>query len=286
MRRFVELLTRVAPTESTVLLRGETGSGKERVARAIHDASARASGAFVAESCAALPDALLESALFGHVRGAFTGATDRRRGLFELAHGGTLLLDEIAETSPAMQAKLLRVLQEGEVRPLGSERTVKVDVRVIAATHRDLRERVREGAFREDLFYRLAVIELVVPSLRERAEDVPGIVRSLLARRGVARRVPAETLAWLASRAWPGNVRELESALERALLATEDELRPEHFGHAEEDAPELREAVDELERKLVAEALEATDGNRTHAAARLGLSRVGLRKKMKRLGIA
>jgi transcriptional regulator with GAF, ATPase, and Fis domain len=286
MRRFVELLARVAPTESTVLLRGETGSGKERVARAIHDASARASGPFVAESCAALPDALLESALFGHVRGAFTGATDRRRGLFELAHGGTLLLDEIAETSPAMQAKLLRVLQEGEVRPLGAERTVKVDVRVIAATHRDLRERVRGGSFREDLYYRLAVLELVVPSLRERADDVPGIVRSLLARRGTTRRVPAETLAWLASRAWPGNVRELESALERALLATEDELRPEHFGQAEEDAPELRDAVDELERKLVVEALEATGGNRTHAAARLGLSRVGLRKKMKRLGIA
>jgi len=163
---------------------------------------------------------------------------------------------------------------------------VKVDVRVVAATHRDLRERVREGAFREDLFYRLAVLELVVPPLRERTEDVPALVRSLLARRGVTRRVPAETVAWLASRAWPGNVRELESALDRALLAAEDELRPEHFGPAEQDSPELRDAVDELERKLVVEALEATAGNRTHAAARLGLSRVGLRKKMKRLGIA
>lgn len=285
MRSFVELLARVAPTDTTVLLRGETGSGKERVARVIHDASARALGPFVAESCAALPDALLESALFGHVRGAFTGATDRRRGLFELAHGGTLLLDEIAETSPAMQAKLLRVLQEGEVRPLGAERTVRVDVRVIAATHGDLRERVRDGAFREDLFYRLAVIELTVPPLRERKEDVPGLLRSLLARRGATVRVSAATSSWIASRPWPGNVRELEGAIDRALLAATNELRPEHFEVRDEEAPELRDAVDELERKLVVEALEATGGNRTHAAARLGLSRVGLRKKMKRLGI-
>jgi DNA-binding NtrC family response regulator len=194
--------------------------------------------------------------------------------------------------SPALQAKLLRAIQEGEVRPLGGEKTLQVDVRLVTATHRDLRVEVERGTFREDLYYRLAVLELVVPPLRERADDLPELVRSLLARRGgVIPRVLPETLAWLAARPWPGNVRELETALERAMLAATDELRPEHFVSSSStpdgvgEGRELREHVDELERQLVVEALEATGGNRTHAAARLGLSRFGLRKKMKRLGL-
>ncbi|MBX3251765.1 MAG: sigma-54-dependent Fis family transcriptional regulator, partial [Myxococcales bacterium] len=289
MRAFVELLGKVAATDAPALLVGESGTGKNHAARVLHDASGRASGPFVAESCAAMPETLLESTLFGHERGAFSGATARRRGLFELAHGGTLFLDDVEQTSPAMQAKLLRAVQEGEVRPLGSERSRRFDVRLVTATSVDLRAYVRDARFREDLFYRLAVLVLPLPPLRERREDLPDLVRALLERLGAPTvRVASDALGQLASRAWPGNVRELETALRRALLAAGDAriLRLEHFAADEEDGSlELREHVDALERRLVRDALARAGGNRTRAAELLGLSRFGLQKKMKRLGL-
>ncbi len=230
-----ELIARVAPTNSTVLITGETGTGKELVARAIHRNSSRSQRPFIAINCAAVTESLLESELFGHERGAFTGADKARGGLFEAAHEGTLFLDEVAEMSPAAQSKLLRVLANGEIQRVGSTATRKVDVRVLAATHRDLRERVRDGLFREDLFYRLAVVPIQLPPLRERREDIEELCRVFSSRIAREMKVPCKPLSQdalkkLETYNFPGNVRELGNLLERALiLGQHPELQPEDF---------------------------------------------------------
>jgi len=291
----VDRVTDASDSRIPVLVIGESGTGKELVARAIHDNGARRRGPFVAENCGAIPEPLLESTLFGHVRGAFTGADRPRVGLFEVATGGTLLLDEIGEMSLAMQAKLLRVLQEGEVRPVGGERSTKVDVRVIGATHRDLEAMVRDGRFREDLYYRLAVLVIPVPPLRERTEDLPALVEHFVRRwaQGRKLRVTRDALAVLAAAPWPGNIRQLENELRRAMVLCDDVLDAEHL------SPELlqprrtgaatgltlRDQLDALERRLLMEALRRAGGNQTHAAKALGVSRFGLQKMAKRLGL-
>jgi len=297
MRRLAVLVARVAPRDVTVLITGESGTGKERVAEAIVAASRRADRPFVRFNCAALTPELAEAELFGHSRGAFTGATRARPGLFGEADGGTILLDEVGELAPGAQAKLLRVLQEGEVRPVGEERVRKVDVRVIAATHRDLGEEVRRGRFREDLFYRLDVVHLAIPPLRERPEDVPVLARHFLARFaerfGVSPLRAPEALAdRLAGYAWPGNVRELENAMERLVaLSPADGLDVSLLGTgaaatAAERAPlPLKERVGAYERGLLVEALRETRGNRTEAARRLGISRVTLHDKLRRYAL-
>lgn len=235
MQQVYKLIGQVAPTGSTVLIRGESGTGKELIARAIHSHSARKNGPLVCVNCAAIPDALLEAELFGHEKGAFTGAVARRRGRFELAHGGTIFLDEIGELSAAMQAKLLRVLQERTIERLGSEQSIALDVRIIAATNRDLEQCVADGAFRKDLYYRLNVVALQVPPLREHPEDLPELVNHLLGKLARQLRLhsagltpEAETM--LRERDWPGNVRELEHTLERALVLSRGApICPEHL---------------------------------------------------------
>ncbi len=301
MTRLLGLVDRVSPTAMPVLLQGESGTGKELVARAIHANSARASRAFVAENCGAIPETLLESVLFGHVRGAFTGADRNRAGLFEVADGGTLFLDEVGEMSPAMQAKLLRVLQEGEVRPVGGERSRKVDVRVIAATHRDLHDMVRKGTFREDLFYRLAVMVLPIPALRERREDIPALVAHMLQRHNKGElQIDRKAMARLVAAPWPGNVRQLENELQRAAVLADGIIREEDLnatlpasnapsstarGEGQTDGLDLRHAVADVEREMVERALREHGWNQSRAAKALGLSRFGLQKKLKRLGI-
>jgi Nif-specific regulatory protein len=272
----------------------------------VHDRSPRRERLFVAVNCAALAENLLESELFGHRRGAFTGAAADRKGLFETAHGGTLFLDEIGETTPAMQAKLLRVLQEGEVVPVGETRPRKVDVRLIAATNRSLEEEVRGGRFREDLYYRLRVFPIRIPPLRDRREDIPELVHhfvgrhaSRLGRPRVA--VSDAAIAALQTHSFPGNVRELENEIERAVLLCDpgEELGPEHLSdevqRAAAAAPagsarasgdgSLRDRVDAHERSEIESALARAGGNKTHAARALGLTYRGLLKKMQRLGM-
>lgn len=300
MRQMLGLLDRVAPTTMPVLLQGESGTGKELVARALHANSPRAGRPFVAENCSAIPESLLESVLFGHTRGAFTGADRARPGLFEVADGGTLFLDEVGEMSPGMQARLLRVLQEGEVRPVGGDRARKVDVRVIAATHRDLAEMVRRGAFREDLFYRLAVVVVVIPPLRERREDIPALVAHFLDTRNPGVSIDRRALGRLVEAPWPGNIRQLQNELARAAVLADGMIRVEDLSAAfladrgpldaptdpaQADPLHLRRAVGSIERDLVARALRAHGGNQSRAAKALGLSRFGLQKKLKRLGI-
>jgi DNA-binding NtrC family response regulator len=297
MRRLAVLVARVGPRDVTVLVTGESGTGKERVAEALVLASRRAERPFVRFNCAALTPELAEAELFGHARGAFTGAVRARPGLFGEADGGTLLLDEIGELSLATQGKLLRVLQEGEVRPVGEERARHVDVRVIAATHHDLAELVRAGRFREDLFYRLNVVHLRVPPLRERPEDVPVLARHFLARYaerfGVSTLpVPERLFERLRAHAWPGNVRELENAIEGLVALSSPEgldlaLLP--GGGARPDAVTpltLKQRVDLHERGLVVEALRAAGGNRSEAARRLGISRVTLHDKLRKHGLS
>ncbi len=290
----LRVAVRVAGSDVPVLVTGESGTGKELVARTIHARGARRERAFVSENCASVPESLLESTLFGHVKGAFTGASSTRIGLFDVAHRGTLFLDEIGEMSPAMQAKLLRVLQDGEVRPVGSERTRNVDVRIIGATHRDLEAMVKAGTFREDLYYRLNVVTLKVPALRERSSDIPLLFVHFLEKYG-AGRVPQVTRAALdklQAYPWPGNVRQLENEARRALVLADDridvaELSPELTrGACHSEAPAtLRGKLDELEAELVRAALDAANGNQTKAAIELGISRFGLQKMLKRLGI-
>ena len=306
MRHVFALAERAARSDATVLLCGETGTGKEVVARAIHRQGARRCHHFVAVNCAAFPEGLLESELLGHVRGAFTGADRDRKGLFEEACGGTLFLDEVAETSAGFQAKLLRVLQEREVRPVGGSRIRRVDVRVVAATNRDLWGEVQERRFREDLYYRLAIFPIPIPPLRERPGDIEPLARHFLARigqrtgqRGCS--LDPEALRLLEVHPWPGNVRELENEIERALALAEpgERLGPAHFServratlrpiHASPAAARpgesLREAVGRVEAWLIRNALETHSGRRAETARRLGLTREGLYKKMKRFGI-
>lgn len=297
MEKLITLIDRVSNADVPVLVLGESGAGKELVARAIHDHGARRDQAFVSENCSAIPEGLLESTLFGHVRGAFTGANQSRAGLFRLAHQGTLFLDEIGEMSLAMQAKLLRVLETGEVRPLGSETTQVVDVRVVGATQRDLEEMVNQGRFRSDLYYRLNVVSIRVPSLRERREDVALLARHFVAKHdaeGAASFSP-EAIGCLEAYAWPGNVRELENEVRRALVMAESRIglehlsprvRGQHVVPAVAGSMHVRTRIDQLETQLVREALKTTRGNQTRAAELLGLSRFGLQKMMKRLHIS
>ncbi len=301
MNEVCDLVARAARFDVAILLTGESGTGKELLARAIHYASGRADKPFVVENCGALPDTLLESELFGHKRGAFTGAFEDRVGLFQQAHGGTLFLDEIGETTPAFQVKLLRVLQEGEFRPVGGSRPVSVDVRVIAATNRDLDAEVKAGRFREDLFYRLATVPMRLPALRERPMDIPALAKAILDKTGAAlgRRVegfaPA-TLDCLSAYGWPGNVRELQNEIQRMLVLSDGptltpELLAPHIRQSglaealEQTTGGLRGRVDALEISLLVEALERNRGNLSKTARELGLSRLGLAKKMQRLGV-
>ncbi len=293
----LSLIDRVAGADIPVLIVGESGSGKELVARALHVNSPRASGPFVSENCSAIPETLLESALFGHVRGAFTGATNTRPGLFDAADGGTLFLDEIAEMSLGMQTKLLRVLEDGLVKPVGSERARKVNVRVLGATHRDLEEWVSSGRFRKDLYYRLNVLTLKVPALRERSGDVILLIKHFIGQYSTdrPRRLSRGAEAALLSYSWPGNVRQLQNEIRRALLMADDTIELEHLsppiiGAAPGDAARvesvnLKVRVDAMERQLVGLALERTSGNQTRAAEMLGVSRFGLQKMLKRLEI-
>jgi two-component system response regulator AtoC len=302
MRKVMELASRVAPHSTTVLITGESGTGKEVIARAIHRMSPRSGRRFVAINCAAIPENLLESELFGHARGAFTGATADKPGLFEEADGGTLLLDEIGELPPALQAKLLRVLEEGEIRRVGEAKNRKVDVRVLAATARNLEADVRQGRFREDLYYRINVMRIHLPPLRQRPEDIEALARLFLQRAGersgrVLTLTPA-AMAALKAHPWPGNVRELENAVERAAVLSPDgrigpaELWPsaEHTGGAETYGADtvsrpttLREAVDEAQRAAIRRALDACGGNRAQAARLLGISQRSLFYKLKQL---
>ncbi|MCC6215420.1 MAG: sigma 54-interacting transcriptional regulator [Polyangiaceae bacterium] len=304
MRALLSQIDRVVDTRVTVLVEGETGTGKELVASAIHHRSRRRGKLFVAQNCAALPDNLLESELFGHRRGAFTGATEDKKGLFEVADGGTLFLDEVTEMPLALQAKLLRVLQEGEIRPLGATAARTVDVRIVAACNRELEGEVRAGRFREDLFYRLRVFPLRVPPLRERTEDVPLLAAHFLARysrefgKGVGG-FAQQTLELLRAYEWPGNVRELENEIQRLLLQAEPGalLTPELLsagirrvegvvGAAGVTKGTLREMVEQVERHLVAESLREHGGNKTSAARALGITREGLHKKLRQLGMS
>jgi transcriptional regulator with PAS, ATPase and Fis domain len=306
MRAVASLAERAARSRVTVLLLGETGTGKEVVARAIHAASARADHPFIAINCAALPDSLLESELFGHARGAFTGAERDRRGAFEEAHGGTLFLDEVGETSGAFQAKLLRVLQDRSVRPLGGTRARDVDVRVIAATHRDLHREVARGRFREDLFFRLHVFPIRIPPLRERPEDVGALAEHFLALHGARESRPGCALSAaarrrLAAHRWSGNVRELENVIQRALVlaGTGAALGEEHFDLLAAELPpaeieglecvadeHLHDTLARVEAWLIRAALERNAGHRSETARRLGLTREGLYKKMKRFQVS
>ncbi len=308
MQRVFDVTQKVAETDATVLLTGETGTGKDLVARAIHYAGPRHEKRFVTQNCAALPDTLLESELFGHKKGSFTGAHVDKKGLFEVADGGTVFLDEIGETAPGMQVRLLRVLQDGEIRPLGSSETFNVDVRVVAATNRDLQEDVAEGRFRDDLYYRLRVVEIGLPPLRERREDIPALAHHFLDKflgkvaPSAGRRLAAFTNAAmdrLVSWDWPGNVRELENEIERvvALAGHEESIGVEMFSEhirgasltaagASEGAPitdwALNRSVDRLKGRMIIEAIRET-GSKTRAAERLGIPRQSLQKMMKRL---
>lgn len=296
VRVMLKLVDRVTSSDVPVLLVGESGTGKELVARAIHGNGARAARPFVSENCGAVPEALLESTLFGHLRGAFTGASSTRAGLFDVANGGTLLLDEIGEMPLTMQTKLLRVLQDGEIRPVGSERSRKVDVRIIGATHRDLGAMVAAGTFREDLYYRLNVVAVRIPALRERTADIPLLVAHLLEKHAKGRRMKVTRAAMdrLIAYPWPGNVRQLENELRRALVLADERIEEEHLSEevtrgatnaAREAGFGLRARVDALEAELVRDALVRTKGNQTRAAEALGISRFGLQKMMRRLGI-
>jgi transcriptional regulator with GAF, ATPase, and Fis domain/molybdopterin-guanine dinucleotide biosynthesis protein len=295
MRRVFETVRRVAKSDLSVLILGESGTGKELVAKAIHDLGARAKAPFISENCSAIPEQLLESALFGHVKGAFTGADRRRLGLFEVADGGTLFLDEIGDMSLSMQSRLLRALEEGEVRPVGGERSRTVDVRVVAATHRDLEKMVVDKRFRDDLYYRLAVVSIVIPPLRDRREDIPALVAHFVSKHATQRqpRIDQRALDYLSRQKWPGNVRQLENAIRRALVLSDDLIREEHLFDKEEAANDrqasefdLKAQIRDLETDLIRRALDVAKGNQTQAAKLLGLSRYGLQKMLKRIGPA
>lgn len=296
MRKTYQLINRVVHSPYTVLLLGETGTGKEVVARAIHDSGPRRAQPFIVQNCAAFPEDLLESELFGYRKGAFTGADRDRKGLFDAAHGGTLLLDEIGDMPLALQAKLLRVLQEGEIRPLGCNESHTIDVRIIAATHCDLKQRVSQGRFREDLYYRLAQFPVVLPALRERGRDIYDLAThfaaqtcAFLQRRPVV--LADSAMAQLACYAFPGNVRELKGLVERAVLLCDGhELLAEHFALPSELNDEsgrlnFRKRMDAMERGLLLDCLRRNAGNQTLAAQELGLARRTLLYRLGRLNI-
>lgn len=317
MQRVFDLIRKVGPSQSAVLITGESGTGKELVARALHDLSTRASRNFVPVHCGAIPEELLESELFGHVKGAFTGALAARTGRFQLAHGGTIFLDEIGEMSPRFQVKLLRVLEDGSFEPVGATSTLHTDVRVVAATHRDLRTMAKEGDFREDLLYRLDVVEIHLPALRERREDIPLIAEHFLARLRETRGMPRFELAPETRRAlmaydWPGNVRELRNVLERAavlaerpgILSVADLPEPIAAGAgAEAEIPpaltstaflspwdfgsegtDFYKEMEGFERRMIGRALQLAGGSKREAARLLQVNRTTLLEKLKRRG--
>ncbi len=300
-----QMLAQVGPTSATVLILGESGTGKERVARAIHSVSARSEKPFIAVNCAAIPDTLLESELFGYEKGAFTGANQSKMGLFEAAHGGTLLLDEIGDMPLTLQAKLLRILQDGEVRRLGSSSSKKVDVRLIAATHRDLKAAVASGSFRQDLLFRLEVVQIPLPALRDRLEDLPEFAVEFLARANLRhgksiRAISKEAYRVLSSYAWPGNIRELENVIERAVIfATTDEILPEDLpSHLSELAGKdlglmsplstipipIGTPLKDVEEILIRKTLELTQGDKNITAKLLGINSRTIYRKLKEEG--
>lgn len=301
MRRVYELARKVASSDATVLILGESGSGKEVMARYLHAQSPRNKGPFVAINCAAIPESMLEAELFGYEKGAFTGATQSTPGKFELAQGGTLLLDEISEMNIALQAKLLRVLQEREVERLGGRKSLKLDVRILATTNRNLKEVVAEGNFREDLFYRINVFPLTLPPLRDRREDIPGLAKALLKRHGSGNNLPQLTpqaLHRLQAYAWPGNVREMENVIQRALILAHgeriqaediifDDVVAESAGtsnHSPAQAPaRLEEGLRSVEEQIILETLREENGSRVSTAKRLGISPRTLRYKLARM---
>jgi transcriptional regulator with PAS, ATPase and Fis domain len=302
MQKIEVMARRVAATDATVLITGESGTGKELVARAIHNLGPRTAHPFVPVNCAALPEDLLESELFGHVRGAFTGALSARIGMFQLAEGGTILLDEVGEMPVPLQAKLLRVLQNGEVRPVGSDQSLSVNVRVLAATNKDLQREVEKAAFREDLFYRLQVIPIHLPPLRARRSDIPSLVHHFLEKNnrkyGREVQIAEETLVYLWEYDWPGNVRELENLLERLVVLNEtnaltpDDLPPYLRSFiSEKKMPhpqinngdvDLRQVLEQFESRLIEEALRRSNGNKSVAAQMLGLKRTTLVAKLRK----
>ncbi len=301
MQRIFSLIRQVAPTRATVLITGESGTGKELAARAIHDLSPRRTAPFVAINCAALTETLIESELFGHEKGSFTGAVERRRGCFELADGGTLLLDEIGEMPAPTQAKLLRVLEERKVRRLGAAREVEVDVRLLAATNRDLMAEVKQNRFREDLFFRLNVFEVSLPPLRDRREDIPALCEVMVRDMNIRHQcrvsgIDAQAMTLLQNQEWPGNARELRNVVERAvIIAGEGLVQSGHFFglHSSARAPvvsgdEVRLSVgatiDEAERALIEATLRHTGNNRTRAATILGISQKTLFNKLREYG--
>ena len=308
MRIVRALIARLANSNSTVLITGESGTGKELAARAIHELSPRQNGCFVPVNCGAIPEELLESELFGHVRGAFTGAVNARQGRFQFAHGGTLFLDEIAEMSPKLQVKLLRVLQERQFEPVGSDAPVQVDVRVVAATNRDLRVAVREKKFREDLFYRLNVLPLELPPLRQRDADIALLIGHFLSlharKRGKAAiQVDSDAMAIMARYSWPGNVREVENLVERLVVLDEDGIvrptdlpdyvihnaAPQHQTTAEVALPsegvDLDGVLEKIENGFIQQALERSRGNKTLAAELLNLNRTTFIERLRKKGM-
>jgi DNA-binding NtrC family response regulator len=309
MQAVFKTISAVAPMKSTVLIMGESGTGKELIAKAIHYQSPRATKSLVTLNCAAIPDNLLESELFGHEKGSFTDAVDRKQGQFEIAHGGTIFLDEIGEMSPGLQAKLLRVLEEGEMQRVGAAKPQKVDVRVVAATNRNLVEAISEGRFRKDLYYRLNVVSVELPPLRARRGDLLHLIRHFLDRKSVELGIPAKELApavvdRLLEHTWPGNVRELENVIERLLVLSGDVkvIGPDQLpadlsagmplerGHDPRGAvlsgdKSLSDAVDEFERDIIGQALEQTYFNQTRAAELLGTTRRILKYRMDKLGL-
>ncbi|UJR79497.1 sigma 54-interacting transcriptional regulator [Sandaracinus amylolyticus] len=304
MRRLFEQLRKVVNTRVTVLIEGETGTGKELIASAVHYWSDRRERLFVAQNCAAMPENLLESELFGHKKGSFTGATDDKKGLFELADGGTLFLDEVGEMPLNLQAKLLRALQEGEIRPVGAAKTIKVDTRIVAATNRDLEKEVAEGRFREDLFYRLKVFPIRVPPLRERHEDIPLIAAHFLRKycQEFGRSISGfsqQAMEMLQAYKWPGNVRELENEVQRLVIQVDDEafVQPEHLSpkirqvenildRVHPTKGTLKEMVEQVEKWILLEALKEHGNNKSQTAKTLGITREGLHKKLKHFGIS
>ena len=300
MKSVLNLVERVAPTSATVLLQGESGTGKELVAHAIYSSSTRREGPLIRVNCAALPESLMESELFGHEKGAFTGAHVRKAGRFELADGGTLFLDEIGELSPGVQAKLLRVLQERTFERVGGVKTLKVDVRIIAATNKDLLTETKEGRFREDLYYRLSVFPINLPPLRERIEDIPLLVQHFLQKlspTGTLKQFSDEVMERFIRYEWPGNVRELQNIVERMVIICPDQkigvewvpdfLRKEKRGGANQplNLPPEGISLEELEKSLLEQALERAEGNQTHAAQLLGLSRHAFLYRLEKHGI-